>query len=44
MTGCEIRVTQLEADQNASNQNLTVYKELCVDIYDGLAASVGWKA
>jgi hypothetical protein len=37
-------VTQLEADQNASNQNLTVYKEFCVDICDGLAALVGWKA
>ena len=32
MTGCEIRVPQLEADQ-------TVYKELCVDICDGLVAS-----
>jgi hypothetical protein len=37
-------VTQLEVDQNVSNQNLTVYKEFCVDICDGLAALVGWKA
>lgn len=39
MTGCEVRVTQLEADQNASNQNMTVYKELCIAVCDGLAAS-----
>ena len=40
MTRCEITAPQLEADQNASNQNMTVYKELCVDICDGLVALV----
>jgi hypothetical protein len=38
MIGCEIRVTQLEVDQNTSNQNMAVYNELYDDICDGLVA------
>jgi len=36
MTGCEIRAPQLEADQNSSNQNMTVYKELALISVMGL--------